>query len=71
MGVPQGSILGSLLFLFFVSMILMLSDNIYSTNLYADGTTTYDMQDDLETLQRNLQHSLLSLQICAKEMACY
>ena len=41
----------------------MSSDNIYSTDLYADGTTIYDIQDDLETLQRNLQHSLLSLQI--------
>ena len=40
----------------------MLSDNTYSTDLYADNTTIYDMQDDLETLQRNLQHSLVSLQ---------
>ena len=44
----------------------MLSDNIYSTDLYADDSTIYDMQDDLETLQRNLQHSLLSLQIWCK-----
>ena len=39
----------------------MLSDNIYSTDLYADETTIYDMQDDLETLQRYLQPSLISL----------
>ena len=44
----------------------MLSDKIYSTDLYADDTRIYDMQDDLETLQRNLQHSLLSLQIWCK-----
>ena len=44
----------------------MLSDNIYSTDLYADDTKIYDMQNDLETLQWNLQHSLLSLQIWCK-----
>ena len=44
----------------------MLSDNIYSTDSYADDTTICDMQDDLETLQRNMQHSLLSLQIWCK-----
>ena len=44
----------------------MLSDNIYSTDLYADGPSIYDMQDELETLQRNLQHSLLSFQIWCK-----
>ena len=64
-GIPQGSILGLVLFLFFYQC-LMLSDNIISTDLYADDTTIYDMQDDLETLQRNLQHSLLSLQIWCK-----
>ena len=66
-GVPQGSILGPLLFLFFINDLpLKLSDSIYSTDLYADDTTIYDMQNDLETLQRNLQHSLLSLQIWCK-----
>ena len=67
-GIPQGSILGLVLFLFFFinDLPLMLSDNIFSTDLYADDTTIYDMQDDLETLQRNLQHSLLSLQIWCK-----
>ena len=66
-GVPQGSILGPLLFWVFNNDVpLMLSDKIYSTELYADGTPIYDMQDNPETLQRNLQHSLVSLQIWCK-----
>ena len=66
-GVPKGSILEPLLFLFFINDLpLILSDNIYSTDLFADDATIYDMQGDLETLQRNLQHSFVSLQVWGK-----
>ena len=67
-GVQLGSILGPLLFLVFINNLpLMLSDNMYSVDLYADDTTIYDLQVDLKTQQRNLQQSLVSLQISCKK----
>ena len=35
---------------------------MFATDLYADDTTFYDIQPDLETLRTNLQESLLILQ---------
>ena len=61
-GVPQSSILGPLLFLIFINDLpLALKHVVTSTDLYADDTTLYDIQSSMETLQRNLQNSLILL----------
>ena len=64
-GVPQGSILGPLLFLLFIND-LPLHTNSAFTDLYADDTTLYDIQDSMEQIENNLQTALNSLEIWCK-----
>ena len=69
-GYPQGSILGLLMFLIFIhDLPLVLENTITSTDLYADDTTVYDIQSNMQTLERNLQNSLLLLNKWCRKMA--
>ena len=67
-GVPQGSVLRPWLFLISINDLpLVLSEKVHSIDLYADDITIYVMQSDLETLQSDLQHSLIKLQKWCKQ----
>ena len=69
-GYPQGSILGLLMFFIFIhDLPLVLENTITSTDLYADDTTVYDIPSNMQTLERNLQNSLLLLNKWCRKMA--
>ena len=60
-GVPQGSILGPLLFLLFINDLPLSLHGTSFEDLYADDTTIYEQHSDMKTLQSNLQKSLNAL----------
>ena len=56
-GVPQGFILGPLLFLMFLNDLPLYTDSV-NTDFYADDTTLYSIGKSLESIERNLQVAL-------------
>ena len=56
-GVPQGSILGPLLFCLFINDLPLYVNNGYA-DLYADDATLYDIQNSIEDIENNLQIAL-------------
>ena len=55
-GVPQGSILGLLLFNIFLADLFFTLNNIEIAN-YADDTTPYSVSDDIDDLISSLEKS--------------
>ena len=66
-GVPQGSILGPLLFLIFINDLPLVLQNYVVVDLFADDTTFYDFQFDITQLETNLQHALNLLRIWCRQ----
>ena len=64
-GVPQGSILGPLLFLMFINDLPLYMENVF-TDLYADDTTIYQISNSQHFIEQNLQAALEKLSLWCK-----
>ena len=64
-GVPQGSILGPLMFLMFINDLPLYTNDV-TTDMNADDTTLFDINFSKEVIQANLQETLKNLDIWCK-----
>ena len=67
-GVPQGSILGPVLFTIYINNILTALGDSCKAHLYADDTIIYCTADSLESANLKLQHAFDHLQRAFKEL---